>query len=74
MCQSFYGVDFKRRSLVYEGVKYNPGMVMGRDRKGIKLNYVTDTRPIDPIIDFIKIAICSYVKELMDRMKTYIKP
>ncbi|KEI97603.1 ribonuclease Z [Clostridium botulinum] len=44
----------KGESLVYEGIKYNPSMVMGRDRKGIKLNYVTDTRPIDPIIDFIK--------------------
>ena len=28
-------------------------MVLGKDRKGIKLSYITDTRPIDTIPSFI---------------------
>lgn len=33
---------------------YTPDMVLGDERKGIKLSYITDTRPISGIIDFIK--------------------
>ena len=29
-------------------------MVLGANRKGIKISYVTDTRPIDTIPDFIR--------------------
>lgn len=36
------------------GVIYTPEMVMGEDRKGIKISFVTDTRPSENIIDFIK--------------------
>ena len=32
---------------------YLPSMVLGKDRKGIKLSYITDTRPIDTIPSFI---------------------
>lgn len=31
---------------------YTPDMVLGEERKGIKLSYITDTRPIDEIISF----------------------
>ena len=44
----------KGEILVYEGIKYDSSRVMGRGRKGIKLSYITDTRPIDSIIDFIE--------------------
>ena len=30
-----------------EGVTYTPDMVMGPDRKGLKVTYVTDSRPVD---------------------------
>lgn len=33
---------------------YTPNMVMGEERRGIKLSYITDTRPIDEIVNFIK--------------------
>lgn len=33
---------------------YRPEMVLGQPRAGIKLSYITDTRPINSIIDFIK--------------------
>jgi ribonuclease Z len=32
-----------------DGVTYTPDMVMGPDRKGLKVTYCTDTRPIDRI-------------------------
>ncbi|MDZ5129496.1 ribonuclease Z [Clostridium perfringens] len=36
------------------GVKYYSYMVLGDERKGIKLSYTTDTRPTEDIQDFIK--------------------
>ena len=38
----------------YEGKIYNPNMVLGEEREGIKISYITDTRPIENIVDFIK--------------------
>jgi ribonuclease Z len=39
-----------------EGVLYTPDMVLGETRKGLKICYCTDTRPIDAIVSFIKKA------------------
>lgn len=33
-----------------DGIVYTPDMVLGPDRKGIKLTYCTDTRPVDIIV------------------------
>lgn len=33
---------------------YSPDMVLGDEREGIKFSYITDTRPIEKIVDFIK--------------------
>jgi ribonuclease Z len=38
----------------YEEVLYTPDMVLGDKRTGIKVSFVTDTRPIDAIPEFIK--------------------
>ncbi len=35
----------------YAGVRYTSDMVMGAPRKGIKLTYCTDTRPVQAIVD-----------------------
>ncbi len=35
----------------YDGVRYTSDMVMGAPRKGIKLTYCTDTRPVQAIVD-----------------------
>lgn len=40
-------------SVSYEGKSYSPDLVLGEKRRGIKISYITDTRPIDEIIDFI---------------------
>lgn len=44
----------KGETLIYKGIQYNPIMVMGRERRGIKLSYITDTRPIESITNFIE--------------------
>ena len=37
-----------------DGTIYTPHMVLGEERKGIKLTYVTDTRPTDSIVNNAK--------------------
>ena len=39
--------------IVHENQRYEPNMVLGEERRGIKLSYITDTRPIDTIPNFI---------------------
>ncbi|WP_050607449.1 ribonuclease Z [Clostridium niameyense] len=38
----------------FEGNPYAPYMVLGEEREGIKISYITDTRPIESIKSFIK--------------------
>jgi ribonuclease Z len=42
------------KEIIENGVTYLPSMVMGEERKGIKLSFITDTRPIDTIPEFIR--------------------
>lgn len=39
--------------VVYDETLYSPNMVLGSERKGIRISYVTDTRPVDAIPGFI---------------------
>ncbi|MBS6508691.1 MAG: ribonuclease Z [Paraclostridium bifermentans] len=41
------------REIKLEGKIYTKDMVLGQPRKGIKLSFVTDTRPIKEIVDFV---------------------
>ncbi|MGL5694144.1 MAG: ribonuclease Z [Peptostreptococcaceae bacterium] len=41
-------------NIEFEGNILTPDMVLGDDRKGIKISFITDTRPILSIPDFIK--------------------
>ena len=38
----------------YDGCTYTPEMVWGKERKGLKVSYSTDTRPTESLIDLIK--------------------
>lgn len=38
----------------YEGKAYTPDMVLGEARKGLKVTYTTDTRPVQSIVDAAK--------------------
>lgn len=40
----------KGETIVVDGQTYTPDMVMGEPRKGLKVTYSTDTRPVDSII------------------------
>lgn len=41
----------KGRTVEEDGVVYTPDMVLGEDRKGLKVTYVTDTRPVAAITE-----------------------
>ena len=41
----------KGETVTFEGVTYTPDMVLGPERKGIKLTYTTDTRPVPSIAE-----------------------
>ncbi|KKY02888.1 ribonuclease Z [Paraclostridium benzoelyticum] len=41
------------REIKLEGKIYTKDMVLGQPRKGIKISFVTDTRPIKAIMDFV---------------------
>ncbi len=43
----------KGEAVSYEGKDYSPDLVLGEKRRGIKISYITDTRPIDEIVEFI---------------------
>ena len=40
--------------IIYDGKTYKKEMVLGEERRGIKLSLITDTRPLKDIITFIK--------------------
>ena len=42
------------KPVTYEGKTFEPSMVLEGKRKGIKLSFITDTRPIATIPDFIR--------------------
>ena len=44
----------KGEIISHEGIIYEPSMVLGNERIGIKVSLITDTRPIDSIPEFIK--------------------
>ncbi|MCL2855961.1 MAG: ribonuclease Z [Defluviitaleaceae bacterium] len=44
----------KGQVVEYEGQTFTPSMVMGEDRKGLSVSYITDSRPPKWIPDFIK--------------------
>ena len=41
----------KGKEVELDGITYTPDMVLGPDRKGIKLTYCTDSRPLDAIVE-----------------------
>ena len=50
----FWNTLQKGEVITHEGVRYEPSMVLGSERLGIKVSLTTDTRPIDTIPEFIK--------------------
>ncbi len=55
-----------------EGITYTPDMVLGQERKGIKLTYTTDSRPTDSIVRNAKdsdLFICEGMYGEPDKIK-----
>jgi ribonuclease Z len=44
----------KGDNIDFEGKLYTPDMVLGESRRGLKLSYCTDTRPIPSLVNFIR--------------------
>lgn len=44
----------KQESVEYEGKIYTSDMVLGDERKGLRVSYITDSRPVDTIPRFIQ--------------------
>jgi ribonuclease Z len=43
----------KGEVITFNNITYTPDMVLGEARKGLKISYATDTRPIESLIDFV---------------------
>ena len=52
--QKFWNPLQKGATVEYDGQIYTPDMVLGEARKGIKVTYCTDTRPVQAIVDHAK--------------------
>lgn len=52
--KDLWNVLQKGNEIEFGGKIFNPSMVLGSDRKGIKLSIITDTRPIYEIINFVR--------------------
>lgn len=52
----YWGVLQRGEEVDFEGAHYTPDMVMGPPRKGLKVTYCTDTRPIPRIAEAAKDA------------------
>ncbi|UZW14204.1 ribonuclease Z [Clostridium pasteurianum] len=50
----FWSILQRGNRVQFNGEIFTPEMVLGDERKGIKICYITDTRPIDSIVNFIK--------------------
>ncbi|MCY6958103.1 ribonuclease Z [Clostridium brassicae] len=50
----FWSTLQKGERVIEKGITYEPSMVLGSERQGIKISLITDTRPLDTIPDFIK--------------------
>lgn len=70
--QRYWGVLQKGETVEAEGQIYTPDMVLGPQRKGIKLTYCTDTRPTDSIQNNAKgsdLFICEGMYGEKDKQK-----
>lgn len=67
----------KGETIQQDGITYTPQMVLGPDRKGIKVTYCTDSRPVDAIVEAARgsnLFICEGMyaeKEKLAKAKQY---
>lgn len=54
----------KGETVEVDGVTFTPDMVVGAPRKGLKVTYTTDTRPVPVIAEAAKGADLLYAKDV----------
>ena len=54
--KNYWSILQKGSSIEYEGTVYEPSLVMGPPRKGIKLAYCTDTRPAELLVKNARVS------------------
>ncbi|MCL1925102.1 MAG: ribonuclease Z [Defluviitaleaceae bacterium] len=54
--KQFYSELQKGNEIIHEEKRYTPNMVLGTPRKGFKIVFCTDTRPIEEIVQFAEYA------------------
>lgn len=75
--KQLWSVIQKEKQVEYEGKIYTSDMVLGSDRKGLKVTYATDSRPVDELVAFAKdsdLFICEGMygeNEKLDKAKEY---
>ena len=72
----FWGRLQKGESITVKGEKYTPPMVLGEERKGIKLCYATDSRPVFSLASFVNNAdlfICEGMYGDIDALEKAVK-
>lgn len=75
--RNYWGRLQRGETVEYEGETYTPDLVMGAERKGIKLTYCTDTRPTKSLVEAAENAdllICEGMyaeKEKLAKAKQY---
>ena len=75
--KQLWSVIQKNGSAEYEGRLYTSDMVLGSDRKGIKVTYATDSRPVDELAKFAEnsdLFICEGMygeKEKINKAREY---
>lgn len=52
--KAFWSILQRGETVTDKGIIYEPSMVLGSERTGIKVSLVTDTRPVETIPNFIK--------------------
>lgn len=73
--KNYWGLLQRGETVEYEGKVYEPELVMGAERKGLKVSYCTDSRPIPSIAEHAKHAdlfICEGMygdKEIIKKSK-----
>ena len=71
---NYWKVLQKGECVTTDGITYRPEQVMGPARKGIKVTYCTDTRPMPVIADKAKGSDYLYVKECTVKTAKKLKP
>lgn len=70
--KQLWSVIQKQGQVEYEGNIYTSDMVLGCDRKGIKVTYATDSRPVDELVTFAKdsdLFICEGMYGEMEKLE-----